>query len=216
MVTPDGNIWLLKGNPTALYNPGTDSLSAGPALPAALDGVDEHCVVKYDADNLLLIGGEDGGDDMPSYASTWHYSFSTGQWTERMSLPFGREAVACAAIRHPENGLEVISVGGWIRNPTANVERTRDVQIFNVASGRWREANKFPIHRDEGALVQFGDTVLSVGGDDEDNDAIDFIFQYDVENDEWFLRKEEISDDEEDCKAVYFPEAASLCSPPEK
>ena len=85
-----------------------------------------------------------------------------------------------------------------------------------VTSGMagWREVNKFPIHRDEGALVQFGDTVLSVGGADEDNDALDLIFQYDVENDEWFLRQEEAERDEDDVKAHYFPEAAGLCNPP--
>ena len=95
----------------------------GPGLPKSLF---KHCLVEYDANQVMLIGGYDGRNQVDD---TFIYDFITEEWKSGPVLQKQRDSHACTVHRSRiwiiggYNGLDMKSVevldqnGSWIDGP---------------------------------------------------------------------------------------------------
>ncbi len=95
----DGRIWVVGGmddqgravDLVQVYDPTTDSWSAGPSLPVAV----HHAALVADDRSLLLIGGYAGADGRPTDA-VWRLAVDGTAWVPGEPLPEARAAGAAA------------------------------------------------------------------------------------------------------------------------
>ena len=108
--TVDGEVIAIGGigvressTTTKIYDPGTDSWTTGPGLPAAL----HHASAVTYKGEAVVIGGFVPGDELTSEQSDRVYALRGGSWERLPSLNHPRAAAAAAVV-----GDKIVVVGG--------------------------------------------------------------------------------------------------------
>ena len=108
------------------YTSDGESLTVRPPMPLGLDG---HCAVALDGNDLFISGGSPSGGG--SSSKTFLYRPGTMEWEQLPDMPTSRYNLMCGAVRNEDGAQEVVVAGGG-----DNVEDV--VEIFNVQDGQWR------------------------------------------------------------------------------
>jgi len=152
----DGKIYVIGGinstpaflSSVEIYDPDTDSFSAGPALPFLL----HHTTANAVGGKLYVIGG-------------WSDFFATprdivleldpqvGNWVARASMPTARGSPAAAVL----DG-KIYVAGGW---PTS---RSKDFAVYDPAADSWQTLSDLPSGRNHLAVAAADGRIFAVGG----------------------------------------------------
>jgi hypothetical protein len=155
----DGRIWVVGGMDSQgrgvdlvqIYDPGSDTWSAGPAVPVPI----HHGALVADDRGLLLVGGYAGVDGRPTDA-VWRLAADGTTWVEGEPLLEARAAGAAAW-----DGRDQVLYGGGVG--PAGVSAT----VFaRAADGRgWRELAQLSTPREHLAATSFrAGSVTFLGG----------------------------------------------------
>jgi N-acetylneuraminic acid mutarotase len=148
----DGEVWVMGGftSPTLqvtdevdLYDPATDSWSAGPTLP----GAQTHIGVVTVGSDVIVLGGFDGSFAAglpPDVALVWRWSAAAAQWSPGPPLPTARAAFFWAL-----DGTELHVAGGL--GPDGNSDDgSHVVWDLGAAAESWVNAAPLPNPRNHG------------------------------------------------------------------
>ncbi len=168
-----GKWWVTGGNGRSLidaetsevYEVNTGVFWRGPILPIRLE---DHCVVKIDADNFLLFGGEAKPPDstiQPSPSNrAWVYNLRWKNFTEAPSMTFRRRAPSCSLIRKPNGERFVVAAGGMTDNNYQRRFYTKTTEMFDLQTWRWRGGPDLPRPLAAARGLDYGDTMIIVAG----------------------------------------------------
>ncbi len=115
---------------TEILQPGKLSMP-GPRLPTP---VSFHCLVKLNSTTAFLIGGWQGYDALRNKETFFLDLTGNGpSWTRGPDLNHGRSSHACAIVRDPIDGSELVAaVAGW--NSSHSLDSTEVMQLtFSVS-----------------------------------------------------------------------------------
>ena len=135
---------------TQIYNPVTDSWSAGVPLPSSLcDGV--AAVVK----NILYVIG---GSSTPGTCSNAVFAFNpkTKTWTSKSSMPTARCSTGVAV----ESNI-IYVIGG---NGNSGNNRLTTVESYNPATDTWAEEAPLLVGKSEPTVGLVGKTIVAADG----------------------------------------------------
>ncbi len=136
----------------ARYVPSRDAWEAFPSLPAPRSSFDAVSV----GGRIVAIGGWNVQGEVS--AATFHETFAifeNGAWREQPA-PFRRRALAVAAM-----GDEVIALGGM----NDDQSMSRETEIYDAATGAWREGPAYPGDAFGIAATGTSDAVYASGRD---------------------------------------------------
>ena len=155
---------------TKIYDPGTDSWTTGPGLPAALH---HASAVTYEGE-AVVIGGFIPGEELTSEQSDRAYALRGGSWERLPSLNHPRAAAAAAVV-----GDKIVVVGGQ-----ADGKLVPQTEVFD--GERWTDVAEIPTPREHLAAASDGRYLYAVGGRDlsADNNST-AIERYDPADDSW-------------------------------
>lgn len=157
----DGRIWLIGGfdatgtssDTVLLYNPATDSYSAGPSLPTPRD----HAAAVVHDGAVYLFGGRDRGHGpMSEPMSVLRINSRTGSWTT-VGDPMPR----------PRRAFVATSADGRIRlfgGESFGSATVDEVDSFNPANGQWSTPGTMPTARHGLAGDSVGTATYLAGG----------------------------------------------------
>ncbi|OED41726.1 hypothetical protein AB833_09075 [Chromatiales bacterium (ex Bugula neritina AB1)] len=148
------------------FDPQTGKWKALKNAPDARD----HANIAIIGSKLVAAGGRKSAHPN-TFANTVRqtnvYDFETGNWQRAAAIPTQRAGTMTVAV-----GSEVIVLGGEsIRQRTAH----REVEAFDVNTGKWRTLTPLSIARHSGVAVVSGDYIhvvagaVSIGGRNETN-----------------------------------------------
>ena len=115
-----------KTDDTVWYTSDTESIAILPPMPL---GLESHCAVALDGNDLFITGGSPSGGG--SSSKTFLYRSGTMEWEQLQDMPTSRYSLMCGAIHNAAGAEEVVVAGGG-----DNVEDV--VEIYNVQDGQWR------------------------------------------------------------------------------
>ena len=173
----DGTVMVIGGigvrdasTTTKVYDPGTDSWTTGPGLPAALH---HASAVTYEGE-AVVIGGFIPGEELTSEQSDRVYALRGGSWERLPSLNHPRAAAAAAVV-----GDKIVVVGGQ-----ADGKLVPQTEVFDGEG--WRDVAEIPTPREHLAAASDGRYLYAVGGRelsaDKNSTAIE---RYDPADDSW-------------------------------
>ena len=173
----DGKVMVIGGigvrdasTTTKIYDPGTDSWTTGPGLPAALH---HASAVTYEGE-AVVIGGFIPGEELTSEQSDRVYALRGGSWERLPSLNHPRAAAAAAVV-----GDKIVVVGGQ-----ADGKLVRQTEVFD--GERWTDVAEIPTPREHLAAASDGRYLYAIGGRglsaDKSSTAIE---RYDPADDSW-------------------------------
>jgi serine/threonine protein kinase/N-acetylneuraminic acid mutarotase len=173
----DGNVMVIGGigvsdasTTTKVYDPGTDSWTTGPGLPAALH---HASAVTYEGEPVV-IGGFIPGAELTSEQSDRVYVLRGGSWERLPSLNHPRAAAAAAVV-----GDKIVVVGGQ-----ADGKLVRQTEVFD--GERWTDVAEMPTPREHLAAVSDGRYLYAVGGRELSADkSSTAVERYDPADDSW-------------------------------
>jgi N-acetylneuraminic acid mutarotase len=155
---------------TKVYDPGTDSWTTGPGLPAALH---HASAVTYDGE-AVVIGGFIPGEELTSEQSDRVYALRGGSWEQLPSLNHPRAAAAAAVV-----GDKIVVVGGQ-----ADGKLVRQTEVFD--GERWTDVAEMPTPREHLAAASDGRYLYAIGGRDLSADqSSTAVERYDPAGDSW-------------------------------
>jgi N-acetylneuraminic acid mutarotase len=155
---------------TKIYDPGSDSWTTGPGLPAALH---HASAVTYDGE-AVVIGGFIPGAELTSQQSDRVYALRGGTWERLPSLNHPRAAAAAAVV-----GDKIVVVGGQ-----ADGKLVPQTEVFD--GERWTDAAEIPTPREHLAAASDGRYLYAVGGRDLSADKSSTALErYDPADDSW-------------------------------
>ena len=173
----DGKVMVIGGigvrdasTTTKIYDPGTDSWTTGPGLPAALH---HASAVTYEGE-AVVIGGFIPGEELTSKQSDRVYALRGGSWERLPSLNHPRAAAAAAVV-----GDKIVVVGGQ-----ADSKLVPQTEVFD--GERWTDVAEMPTPREHLAAASDGRYLYAVGGRElsaaKNSTAIE---RYDPADDSW-------------------------------
>jgi N-acetylneuraminic acid mutarotase len=173
----DGKVMVIGGigvrdasTTTKIYDPGTDSWTTGPGLPAALH---HASAVTYGGDPVV-IGGFIPGAELTSEQSDRVYALRGGSWERLPSLNHPRAAAAAAVV-----GDKIVVVGGQ-----ADSKLVPQTEVFD--GERWTDVAEIPTPREHLAAASDGRYLYAVGGRNMSADkSSTAIERYDPADDSW-------------------------------
>ena len=173
----DGKVMVIGGigvrdasTTTKIYDPGTDSWTTGPGLPAALH---HASAVTYEGE-AVVIGGFIPGEELTSEQSDRVYALRGGSWERLPSLNHPRAAAAAAVV-----GDRIVVVGGQ-----ADGKLVPQTEVFD--GERWTDVAEIPTPREHLAAASDGRYLYAVGGRDLSADKNSTaIERYDPAGDSW-------------------------------
>jgi non-specific serine/threonine protein kinase len=173
----DGKLMVIGGigvkessTTTKIYDPGTDSWTTGPGLPAALH---HASAVTYEGE-AVVIGGFIPGEELTSEQSDRVYALRGGSWEELPSLNHPRAAAAAAVV-----GDKIVVVGGQ-----ADGKLVRQTEVFD--GERWTDVAEMPTPREHLAAASDGRYLYAIGGRELSADKnATAIERYDPADDSW-------------------------------
>jgi non-specific serine/threonine protein kinase len=155
---------------TKIYDPGTDSWTTGPGLPAAL----HHASAVTYKGEAVVIGGFIPGQELTSEQSDRTYALRGGSWEQLPSLNHPRAAAAAAVV-----GDKIVVVGGQ-----ADGKLVRQTEVFD--GERWTDVAEIPTPREHLAAASDGRYLYAVGGRELSADkSSTAIERYDPVDDSW-------------------------------
>lgn len=169
---------LLLDNATAdvrAYNPGMDSWVAGPAFPAAVQGMQaaEHGGCVYACGGLL------GSDDDPPSAALLMLDPRTRAWASLPPMPI---PVACA-------GAAVVAGRMYVPGGQADLdgaETVSVVQCYDVAAGCWDTGcAPLSVPRSCHCVAVMHGEVWAVGGEGEPDEVLDSVEVFSPQANTW-------------------------------
>ena len=175
--TVDGEVIAIGGigvressTTTKIYDPGTDSWTTGPGLPAAL----HHASAVTYKGEAVVIGGFVPGDELTSGQSDRVYALRGGSWEQLPSLNHPRAAAAAAVV-----GDKIVVVGGQ-----ADGKLVRQTEVFDGEN--WTEAAEIPTPREHLGAASDGRYLYAVGGRDlSAAKNLPTLERYDPADDSW-------------------------------
>jgi N-acetylneuraminic acid mutarotase len=155
---------------TKIYDPGTDSWTTGPGLPAALH---HASAVTYEGE-AVVIGGFIPGEELTSEQSDRVYALRGGTWAPLPSLNHPRAAAAAAVV-----GDKIVVVGGQ-----ADGKLVPQTEVFD--GERWTDVAEIPTPREHLGAASDGRYLYALGGRDLSADkSSTAIERYDPADDSW-------------------------------
>ena len=142
-----------------------ESVRLGLSLPTPLAG---HCAVQLNSSHLFLAGGAESG--WAGFVGAAQYSsqawiLSSAGWAPAGHLAQARSTHSCSTVLHPvTGGLEVLVIGGVGLSSTSTRRVLDTVEIYNVATGRWRTGHKLPAPVFGAGLVEISGQPMLIGG----------------------------------------------------
>jgi N-acetylneuraminic acid mutarotase len=127
-------------------------------------------------DSFLLFGG------YQSQTAVQQFNHTTQQWKVLSTMPTPRAAFGCAAL--PNNPDKILLVGG---DPVQ-----KSAGIYNPVSDTWEPAASPSIGRKGTAVVQLGNRIFAVGGQDSNLVDTDTSEEYNVATNSWSFAAERI------------------------
>ena len=127
-------------------------------------------------DSFLLFGG------YQSQLKVQQFNLTTQEWKVLSEMPVPRATFGCAAF--PNNPDKILLVGG---DPVPT-----STAIYNPASNTWEPAASTSIERKGLTVVQFGDRLVAIGGQNSAQIDTDTSEEYDVATNSWSFSKEKI------------------------
>lgn len=158
---PDGRVLIAGGNPAApvtnvdVYDPSSDGVSAGPALPLANA---QWAAVPLDAETLLLAGGRNAIDGARSDAMVFEFdAAAVGTWT--VAAPMG-------ITRNDPMGAPIGRRGALIAGGRAGATYRATTEAFrwDGVAGTWEPGADLASPLLGGVAVQVGTNAVLVGG----------------------------------------------------
>jgi hypothetical protein len=137
-----------------IYDPATNTWSAGPPMPTARMGL---TLTAYNG-KLYAIGGRTDGFTTSAVGTVEEYNPGTGLWTARNSMPTPRFHAAAAPALTPYGDLIVV-VGG-----ESEITVLDTVQGYNPITNAWFSLAPMPTARGRLAMGSVGDRLYAVGG----------------------------------------------------
>lgn len=163
----DGKVYLVGGQLTNtgttpgpatgvldIYDPATNTWSAGPPMPTARMGL---TLTAYNG-KLYAIGGRTDGFNTSAVGTVEEYNPGTGLWTARNSMPTRRFHAAASPALTPFGNLIVVAGGEF----DASVLDT--VQGYNPVTHAWFTLAPMPSARGRLAMGSVGGKLYAVGG----------------------------------------------------
>ncbi len=139
-----------------------------PSLPVT---VWAHCMVTVNSTTVMVIGGDQNGQDS---GKTFYFTFGDESWTEGPELKNRRWNHSCGKIRRNKDSQEmsIIVAGGFDKSYLSSVE------ILDEGSSKWQTGPELPFGIDSSEMVedQNGGVVL-IGGYSPSVYNLDFLYQ---------------------------------------
>ncbi len=155
-----GNVWVSA----ALYDPATETFAATGSMAAPRDF---HTATLLDDGRVLIIGGQafPGDPSSSTFIATTDsaeiYDPATGTFTATGRLATSR--AGHSATKLPDG--RVVVIGGYSTDPTGKPSMAATAEIYDPASGTFRETGALGLPRAEhGASLLPDGRVLVVGG----------------------------------------------------
>ena len=126
-------------------------------------------------------------------------------WTQAPDMPYATSGEAAGwAYNTIQQKTYIIAAGGF--------DNTR-VQIFDPELNTWRYGPEMPLDIRYGAVIQFNNTFMIVGGDCvSQSRAMTEIYQYEPDTETWLLRPESLSVRREHTAAFLVPNSYAKCT----
>lgn len=132
-----------------IYNPATNTWSAGAAMPAARS---KHTAVLLSAGKVIVIGGVSAAGS--ALATTSLYAPATNSWTSAAAMQTARHSQTASLL---PNG-KVVVVGGIGTTPLSSME------IYNPGSNSWMSAEGLAAARSGHTMSALANGKLLVAG----------------------------------------------------
>ena len=149
---------------TEIYDIPTQTWSPGPAIPRSQAW---HCLFSMDeeGDEYFMVAGEGRlynpfTNNNGQSHFTWHYSFTTGDWTQKANLNQKRIKQACHKHTTPDGKVVLIVAGGFIWSSTILSHAER----YDVEANEWSELPNLPLPVVDPAMHSIRDKVYLFGG----------------------------------------------------
>jgi len=134
-------------------------------LPEAAVG---HCLVQVNATTVFVTGGyikhPSGSGLTYSYQANM-FNVETGEWSRVENMRQDRAWHECFKM-----GDSVVVAGGLIYGTA------RFVEVFDLATERWRNERDLPEAVDKAGSVNVGDDVMVIGAGEDDNKILRFMW----------------------------------------
>jgi DNA-binding CsgD family transcriptional regulator/N-acetylneuraminic acid mutarotase len=142
-----------------IYDPFHDAWERGPDLPYP---VSDYALAAFEG-KLYLFGGR---DDKTIYDRVLEYDPSLQTWNERTPLPTPRYAAAAA-----EAGGKIYVLGGFDGKNALASNETYTPSLEGSGTSPWDSANPLPAGRYAMGVASIADSLLVIGGLQEDDTA---------------------------------------------
>jgi N-acetylneuraminic acid mutarotase len=162
-----------------VFDPSTQTWSAGPELPA--DAPKHHLTVTVANDSIYVLGGFDGilgRNGAPFVPLAVAYVLEGDVWRKLAPPPLARGAATAQAI----DGTIYVAGGA----PNEGVPAYAQLDVYDIATDRWSTKTPMPTPREHVASCAVGGTMIVVGGwRDMEANTQQAAEQYDPATDRW-------------------------------
>ncbi len=169
-------VWLLSGDYTGSDNDPYSTemwtgsgFAHGPTLPRYMV---YPCQLTVNSTHVFFT-------DVWSTGIPYLLDWDTQTWTKLPPGTVNRHFPSCGLINNYEHGTEVVIVEDGVS------------EIFNFNTLTWRMGPSLPSFNNAG-FAQLRDTFLVVGGEDDSDNPIDTIYQFDHINYDWILKSQRL------------------------
>ena len=141
-------------------------------LPTPLAG---HCAVQLNSSHTFVAGGAASGLaglEGPVNFSNQAWILSETGWTAAGQLAEARTVHSCSTLLSTEGRHEVLVVGGIGLSEVGTRMVLDTVEIYNVATGRWRKGPKLPSPVFGAGLLELGGQPMLIGGRYQEDDQL--------------------------------------------
>ncbi|PID60220.1 MAG: hypothetical protein CSB44_10805 [Gammaproteobacteria bacterium] len=162
------------------YNPANDSWRVEGNMPAArLRGAMGAAVYNG---KIYLVGGNTRGHDGGAVAWFDEFDPATGEWRRLPNAPHARDHVQVAVV----DGQLIVAGGRRSTQPRVFANTVAAVDIYDFASGTWRQGRSLPNPRAGAMTVVVGGEVLIIGGESmAQGSAHRDVHGFDVSRNRW-------------------------------
>ena len=173
----NSDLWVTGG-----YNPGEHGLASTECFISTsfITYVDlpveryYHNIVSIEENRAMLLGGQTTFQEA--------YTFN-GTWSNSSTLSRGRQYSQAGMVTF-NNGTKMVVAAGGVNEQTT--------EFLNFDEDEWNFGPDLPYSIYRGASVQLNNTFLIVGGD-SNGTALDTIWKFDAEAEEWILLNEHMT-----------------------
>jgi N-acetylneuraminic acid mutarotase len=159
------------------------SMKISLTLPTPLAG---HCAVQLNSSHTFVAGGATAG--LAGFGESSNFSnqawiLSDAGWTNAGQMVQARSVHSCSLMVTRGGGLEVLIVGGIGLSRVGTRMVLDSVEMYNVATGRWRKGHKLPYPVFGAGLLELAGQPMLIGGRYQEEDQLlqsddSFIYQH--------------------------------------